>query len=889
MLSSPVNGYLILASIVFLASAAGLAIARFVPWTAEARKAGIPIAFGFACAPMLAGLLAVVALGLFDGTSHAFHLGFVAAGLIGIASLFFLSHSSLRDGPKPSSSPTGWEGVFFAVLLFYVLALTINTAALPLIQNDSLEYATVGRILFQTRDLASYPAVSSETEASGFYGPWTHPPLYVALVYLAYVFQGNADAPGLMKWISPWFALGGMGLVLALGNLRSRLAGLLGALVFLSAPLFFLSAGSAAIDPLPVLGLAMVFTAIVAVQGSAAHRGLVQGAVLGASLWTHSQAILFIPLTISAVIIGEGIVSLRRTCRQLILILGVAAAFAFWPYARNMRIYGALISDTPPVFAMPELAWSEYFRISRLIDSLSERIQYGMLKGWFAFESYSLTFWLMTIGVVLYLKNNPAFLRRNSFRNLSTGALPNHRLLCALGIMGTYFAGVAVSMLMGVDLMIRNERYWLVLSPFVALFGAEALLRLRACGKQGLDGDRRPRLLQTWLSRLVYPAAAALFLLQGVTFVAYAWRAYFREGFYLVTSANQTQTLSHLLDKAGYTRSTPDFLNNLLIFDKVSLSVDSELRFLTQKRVVIHNTEAENELLQWPNMRAMMFLKEKTPISALVLSFRPADMYYSNRRMISGLDPRMIPVYRESDVDQAFRLLMHLGITHVYLPDYDFPCITNTVLQNILARPDLAELVYSDAGFQIFRLVQGRPRSESEAFDFGPGVRPWTKVTQVTGGRKALATFSDSKGMVVMNHENNQPAGWPILQRDWSTTWISGIGHWETPLALDLNIPVSGEREYRLELVLNGHALVKIWLMQLDASGGAITAHYPRSGIKVKIGELVLGPTQPTRLYMRRFITHPQASGIRIGVEQSGHSRLQIKAARLIPINTGFP
>ena len=201
-------------------SGAGLALVRFVPWSNTARKAGIPRAFAFAIAPFLLGMLVVLALGVFRGASHAFHLGVVFAGLLLLCSTVAFSRPLTKlERPGMPLSIGLWEWVFAGLLTVWVVALMVNTAFLPLIQNDSLEYATVGRLLFESRDLLSYPAIQPELSNSGFYGPWTHPPLYVALIYLFYVFQGQAELPGLILWIAPWFALAATGVVFTLGNL----------------------------------------------------------------------------------------------------------------------------------------------------------------------------------------------------------------------------------------------------------------------------------------------------------------------------------------------------------------------------------------------------------------------------------------------------------------------------------------------------------------------------------------------------------------------------------------------------------------------------------------------------------------------------------------------
>ena len=175
----------------------------------------------------------------FSGAGHAFHLGVVFAGLLLLCSTVAFSRPLTELERSGSHLPIGlWEWVFGGLLAVWVIALLVNTAFLPLIQNDSLEYATVGRLLFESRDLSTYPAIHPELSRSGFYGPWTHPPLYVALIYLMYIFQGHAEIPGLMLWIAPWFALAGTGLVFAFGNLTSRVTGILSALVFISVPLF---------------------------------------------------------------------------------------------------------------------------------------------------------------------------------------------------------------------------------------------------------------------------------------------------------------------------------------------------------------------------------------------------------------------------------------------------------------------------------------------------------------------------------------------------------------------------------------------------------------------------------------------------------------------------
>ncbi|NPV05204.1 MAG: hypothetical protein HPY67_10785 [Syntrophaceae bacterium] len=879
-------------------SGAGLALARLVPWSDAARQAGIPRAFAFAIAPFLLGMLAVIALGVFRGASHAFHLGVVFTGQLLLCSTVTFSRPLPKIERPGTPTPIGrWEWVFAGLLTVWIVALMANTAFLPLIQNDSLEYATVGRLLFETRDLLSYPAIQPELSNSGFYGPWTHPPLYAALIYLFYVFQGQAELPGLIRWIAPWFALAATGVVFALGNLSSRLLGILSALVFISVPLFFLGAGSALIDPLPVLGLTLLYASIVGIDGSPFQRGLIQGLALGISLWTHSQAVLFIPLGIVAAALFRGWSNWTSLMRQLGTMIVVALPLAAWPYVRNLLLYGSLISDTPLVFSMKELAWDEYFRMSRGIDSWLERVQYGVFKGWFAFEAYSISFWLMAWGGVLYVRRFFVEAKGHAVLRGDVTSVPERWQFAAMGIVLCYLGGVILSILMGIDLMIRNERYWLVLVPFVAIFaGAGVAQSISASG--GKTAPARKSLF----SRLITPFIALCFVLQAAaTILLYNWAPYLKFKSYLPIDARDFELPGKFMDNR-LAIDAEDFELLGKFMDNGGIS--SVLRRVNRHEIVVgghssatgrpydhratiritHSNEGSDKLLLWPHIQVMKYLRDRVLPSSTVLSFRPADMYYSERRMISCYDPRLLPFYREHNAFEAWTYLKKLGVDYLHIPDYYNPTIYNSVVQEILSRHDLSTLVFSADGTQIYKLTQTSNKADGVMFDLTPGRFPWTKVVTLTGGRKALGRFSEITPTVAMTNKPLPDTGLPLFQRDWSTIWTSGIGAWNQSIATEVNVPVLGAREYRLEMDLEGHALVRVWLMQMDGKGTVLRGEYPLSAAQMRIGELILGPTYPERRFTRRFVTHPEAAYIRVGVEHVGSSRMRIVEAKLTPI-----
>lgn len=451
-----------------VASGAGLALVGAWPWAPAARAAGVALAVGLASAPLLAGLAAVGSFWALPGAGTAVQLAAAFALLGGVALAGWFSGSIQRTAvsrgelvPRGPAAVLCWG--FFA-------AIAIDIAVLPLIQNDALEYATAARILFDARDLASYPALQPTQHASGFYGPWTHPPLFVALLAAGYGLQGSAESTLLLRWVAPWCLAGAAACVAALGRWahpERPSAGPLAALLLVSTPLLFLGAASALIDALPVLGITLALTAVLALGGAWWRRALGIGAMLGLALWTHSQAVLVPLLTLPLLGLqgpGRWPQRLLEAVKVAVPALAVAVLVGGAPYARNVALFGAPISDNPVVFALPSLDWPGYFKEQRGLASAAELIQYGLLKPWFALEAYGLVFWLALLAPLH---------RRQPLARVQDHAQWLQPMCLAL--IGLYLVGAVLSVALGIDLMVRNERYMLILLPAAALLAGGAL------------------------------------------------------------------------------------------------------------------------------------------------------------------------------------------------------------------------------------------------------------------------------------------------------------------------------------------------------------------------------------------------------------------------------
>lgn len=104
-------------------------------------------------------------------------------------------------------------------------------------------------------------------------------------------------------------------------------------------------------------------------------------------------------------------------------------------------------------------------------------------------------------------------------------------------------------------------------------------------------------------------------------------------------------------------------------------------------------------------LEALRELRAKTSKDAFFLTFFQNNFsYYSERRFIRDVDPRMIPFYRATTKELAIEELQRLGINHVYIPSWSWPTIDRSHINGIVNDPALAELLVSQFGYRVYRL-----------------------------------------------------------------------------------------------------------------------------------------------------------------------------------------
>ena len=815
----------IFACLMLLSTAAGYAAARLVPWRSDWHLRCLALPLAILLAPFLLGLSVMIALVIFPGAEPQNHVKAAAAGLLVLAFGLIFVKRSLLPAVKMAPAPRGvWFWLLVVLLAACVTDLLYLVWRLPLTENDALEYGLVGRAIYEARSLAVYPLLDQSASSSGFFAPWTHPPLYPSLIYAAYALQESAAVSGWMKLVAPWFLLAAVVAVIGMGRLQSLRAGLMAGVLLVSMPLLATGAETAAIDSLPVAGMALLMIGLVGLDRAHRFAGIYMGVFVGLALWTHSQAILYLPILMAALVLTGGMLNWRSSLRLAFFSLLVALLLAGYPYWRNFAIYGTPISDNPLVFSLPSLDWDGFFKYTRSIYDWSSRLQYGVFKGLVAVHNYGFIFWMGAVALLYLLFAGR--LRRwwGDAGRLHSLNGADGSILVSLAILVIYYAGVLSSIFLSMDLMIKNDRYLLVVAPPMALLAACGVARLLGDGKEGYALQSRtvkwgPVAVMTTL----FLGHAAAFLLYG--------------------------NLAQWLQLLEITR--PDPLKPL------------EVSF------------RENPLDNWHSIQIAQSLHEYSSPEKRVLVLRPADMFYSKQRMLSYLDPSMVPIYGQKESHELRAQLLAMGVNLVHVQNYLIPPLTNSGLMGLLADPDLTTLVKDSQFNQLYALKlpsKDTPHARGEPLD----LKAWSWVEYPRIGVGGPAFSLGSRFYRVAQLPDYAFSENRLLAKSYSHMLEVGqVGRYAAIAGTKaVPIEVYPEKEYLLDFDTEGEGFFRIWVWlrgkDSDEWSGPSLA-----------GDFVLSPRVEELRFKRRMKIPKDMHRIRIGIERYGISRLELKDARL--------
>ena len=414
-----------------------------------------------------------------SGQASSYYIGFVLlalflSGLPGYSSFRRFITEQL-DFSALRTALWGRDFLFTWITLFLIGLLILGAWALPLFANDPLQYAQAARIIFEEQNMGLYPFVDG-AKSGGFYGPWTHPPGFVSLLVWSNLIQGHAQIPGLIRFPSVYFSIATVALLWHLGGRRG---GALSALFLLAVPRFFESGVICHIDSPRVFGVlaAVALIQLCLTKPSYQYMVLV-GIAMGLGMYVHAIGILLIPLG-AVIFIHHGSGHFSKRCFMFSMAVLVAVSIVLPAYLANIKNTGALVADSPLVWQLEKLDYTRSMNAARKLGSPLQKVVFGVAKGWTKPRSYSLTYWAFLVALLIYLRElkNEFGLRRSLrllvrrvLRRLDLLSLCSNWAVISLVIVGAYFGMTVLSVALGMDAFIKNDRYPLTVQPFYALF-----------------------------------------------------------------------------------------------------------------------------------------------------------------------------------------------------------------------------------------------------------------------------------------------------------------------------------------------------------------------------------------------------------------------------------
>lgn len=100
------------------------------------------------------------------------------------------------------------------------------------------------------------------------------------------------------------------------------------------------------------------------------------------------------------------------------------------------------------------------------------------------------------------------------------------------------------------------------------------------------------------------------------------------------------------------------------------------------------------------------YIHSSTSRDSIFLVFRMSEFgYYAQRKFISSLDPSMLPFFKTDSKSFAYNFLLSRDVDYIYVPPYEDPTITKTIVHKLLKDPKLTELVKDINGWRLYMIT----------------------------------------------------------------------------------------------------------------------------------------------------------------------------------------
>jgi len=330
---------------------------------------------------------------------------------------------------------------------------------------------------------------------------------------------------------------------------------------------------------------------------------------------------------------------------------------------------------------------------------------------------------------------------------------------------------------------------------------------------------------------------------------------------------------AHALMYLGYGNLVP--WSHLLDVKKIFASGKQQGEAIHQHASLFY----KDPFISFKNIKTAQILDQYVPAHANVLTLRPADMYYTHRRMVSYLDPIMLPMYALQDAYQLSDALRTAGIHYVYMPNYFIPPVNRSALMSLLGNTHLAELLYDNRGNQIYALknhsvATTRPRKEEHITDLTH--MPWLAFPYAGLDSPRFSFEKMYSRRTDLTHRFSSDLH--LFSKNYSHMLLIGDIR-DTEIfkkAADTLIPVIPGTDYIIQMTMEGEGYFRIWKWGREKENSAWNADVA--------GDFVLTPDFPRASFKRRIRIPDGETSIRIGIERYGVSSLKIHAVKLIKL-----
>lgn len=412
-------------------------------------------------APLAIAWLLWCQLLVFPGRSLVLYAGVI---VIAVAGTMFVGRREiaglLRSVPRylPILADP-WRKGTFGLRLLWLLAIAlvvitiIQALSIPVLENDTAEYALISKYILSERTMAVYP-VAQAHPGTGLYANASHPPSFHMMLGWSYLF-GGFDNSRAMRFINLfYFAISAM----MLSDIARRFiqsGGLQVVILLLLAPFYVSLIVGFHVDPARLCtSLAALLLAAIVIErrGDIRWTGLC-GVVTGFSLFSHSIGILTLGFVGLALLLFLA-VPLKDRIRAIAIMTVIALLIGGWQYIFNIIQFGVPLQDNEPVMADPALNFTEDLRYRRDLTTSPQRLVYGVFQLFSRLELVSIFGWVALFSAIA--------LRRAIWARMDLRVLAMSVIVFLILSLATALAGL--------DFMVKNIRYAMTVAfPMVAI------------------------------------------------------------------------------------------------------------------------------------------------------------------------------------------------------------------------------------------------------------------------------------------------------------------------------------------------------------------------------------------------------------------------------------